>query len=95
VSDPSILLTRNKTGYQFFHSQIRVDRAKDDPIIETTVDAPSREVVEHIGSSRSGGTQVAVMAGATVASSMGAILSGASACPRDLFPHRYGLCPVV
>jgi len=56
-----ILLTRNKTGSQFFNSQIRVDGHKDEPIIETAVDAPSREVVEHIGSSRPGGTRVALM----------------------------------
>jgi L-rhamnose-H+ transport protein len=56
-----ILLTRNKTGYQFFDSQIRVNGPKDEPIIETAVDAPSREVVEHIGSSRQGGTRVALM----------------------------------
>jgi len=45
------LLTRNKTGYQFFNSQIRPNGVKDEPIIETAVDAPSREVVEHAGSS--------------------------------------------
>jgi L-rhamnose-H+ transport protein len=56
-----ILLTRNKTGYQFFDSQIGVNGPKDEPIIETAVDAPSREVVEHIGSSRQGGTRVALM----------------------------------
>ena len=57
-----ILLTRNKTGYQFFNSRIRQDSPKDEPIIETAVDAPSREVVEHIGSSQRGQAQVAVMA---------------------------------
>jgi len=46
-----ILLARNKTGYQFFNSHIRKDKYKDEPIIETALDAPSREVVEHIGSS--------------------------------------------
>ncbi len=56
-----ILLMRNKTGYQFFDSKIRVDGPKDEPIIETAVDAPSREVVEHIGSSHPRETQVAVM----------------------------------
>jgi L-rhamnose-H+ transport protein len=56
-----ILLTRNKTGSQFFNSQIRLDGHKGEPIIETAVDAPSREVVEHIGSSRPGGTRVALM----------------------------------
>ena len=56
-----ILLMRNKTGYQFFDSKIRVDGPKDEPIIETAVDAPSREVVEHIGSSHTRETQVAVM----------------------------------
>jgi len=56
-----ILLRRNKTGYQFFDSRIRVNGPKDEPIIETAVDAPSREVVEHIGSYHAGGTRVAVM----------------------------------
>ncbi len=56
-----ILLMRNKTGYQFFDSKIRVDAPKDEPIIETAVDAPSREVVEHMGSSHPRETQVAVM----------------------------------
>jgi L-rhamnose-H+ transport protein len=46
-----ILLTRNKTGYQFFHSQIRQDGIKNEPIIETAVDAPSREVVKYMDSS--------------------------------------------
>src|SRR5215470_7957588 len=54
-----ILLTRNKTGYQFFNSRIRLDGIKDEPIIETAVDAPSREVVEHIDHRRS--SHVAVM----------------------------------
>jgi len=45
-----ILLRRNKTGYQFFDSTIRPDGIKEEPTIETAVDAPSREVVEHIGS---------------------------------------------
>jgi L-rhamnose-H+ transport protein len=56
-----ILLKRNKTGYQFFDSQIRVDGPKDEPILETAFDAPSREVVEHIGSSHPGGARIAVM----------------------------------
>ena len=56
-----ILLTRNKTGYQFFASQIRKGVPEDEPIIETAVDAPSREVVAHIGSSHREQTQ-----GATV-----------------------------
>src|SRR6476660_1327199 len=56
-----ILLTRNKTGYQFFDSQIRVDGPKDEPIIETAVDAPSREVVEQIGSSHRRQTGTALM----------------------------------
>ena len=47
-----ILLSRNRTGYQYFHARIRPDgeRHKNEAIIETAVDAPSREVVEHIGS---------------------------------------------
>jgi len=57
-----ILLMRNKTGYQFFDSKIRVNGPQDEPIIETAVDAPSREMVEHIGSPHSGQTQAAVLA---------------------------------
>jgi L-rhamnose-H+ transport protein len=55
-----ILLQRNHTGYQFFNAQIRTTRISDEPTIETAVDAPSREVVEHIGSPR--GSAQAVMA---------------------------------
>jgi len=47
-----ILLTRNKTGYQFFNSKIRAEGVKDESIIETAVDAPSREVVQHSSSSQ-------------------------------------------
>jgi L-rhamnose-H+ transport protein len=43
-----ILLRRNRTGHQFFQSQIRENSLKDEPILETAFDAPSREVVEHI-----------------------------------------------
>jgi L-rhamnose-H+ transport protein len=57
-----ILLTRNKTGYQFFHSLVRRDGGEHEPIIETAVDAPSREVVEHIGSSHGAGIQATVLA---------------------------------
>jgi len=63
-----ILLTRNKTGYQFFHARIRKDGPIDEAILETALDAPSREVVNQIGSSHSGGTPVAVMAEANPAS---------------------------
>jgi L-rhamnose-H+ transport protein len=62
-----ILLARNKTGYQFFHSQIRKDGIANEPILETAVDAPSREVVEHIGSSYGGQTATAVIAETTSA----------------------------
>jgi len=44
-----ILLRRNKTGYQFFDARIRAAAPTEEPILETAVDAPSREVVEHIG----------------------------------------------
>jgi L-rhamnose-H+ transport protein len=55
-----ILLARNKTGHQFFHSTIRKDGIQDELIIETAVDAPSREVVEHIDGSHRGQSQVAL-----------------------------------
>src|SRR5690349_21540145 len=54
-----ILLRRNKTGYQFFDAHIRATSPIEEPILETAVDAPSREVVEHIGARSS--TQTAVI----------------------------------
>jgi L-rhamnose-H+ transport protein len=47
-----ILNVRNKTGYQYFTSVSREpnDRGHDETIIETALDAPSREVVEHMPS---------------------------------------------
>jgi L-rhamnose-H+ transport protein len=56
-----ILLKRNKSGYQFFNSEIRRDGLTDEPIIETALDAPSREVVQHIGSSARSSAQAALM----------------------------------
>ena len=56
-----ILLKRNKTGYQFFNSRIRGNDVTEEPILETAVDAPSREVVEHIGSSHPLRTSTAAM----------------------------------
>src|SRR5262249_13256998 len=44
-------LARNQTGHQFFDPRIRKNGLKHEPVLETAVDAPSREVVEHIGSS--------------------------------------------
>jgi len=57
-----VLLTRNKTGYQFFSSRIREDGIRDEPIIETATDAPSRELVEHIHASTTTPSAVAVAA---------------------------------
>jgi L-rhamnose-H+ transport protein len=70
-----ILLKRNRTGYQFFSAQIRKQEIrrqeiKDEPILETAVDAPSREVVEHIGSSKPGYGQTAVIEESLPGSSM-------------------------
>jgi L-rhamnose-H+ transport protein len=51
-----ILNIRNKSGYQYFATTSREPNgnghAEDETIIETALDAPSREVVEHIASSR-------------------------------------------
>ena len=57
-----ILLTRNKTAYQYFTSRIRPSSHKDELTIETAIDAPSREAVEHAGSSRLAQTAVMVEA---------------------------------
>jgi L-rhamnose-H+ transport protein len=46
-----VLLVRNKTGYQYFASRVREPLRRDETIIETALDAPSREVVEYMGSS--------------------------------------------
>ncbi len=46
---------RNKSGYQYFTSDsTRYSANLDQIIIETAIDAPSREVVEHIPSQREG-----------------------------------------
>ncbi len=42
---------RNKTGYQYFSSRSRALNPHEDPVIETAIDAPGREVVEQIPSS--------------------------------------------
>src|SRR6266536_5183699 len=42
-----VLLVRNKTGHQFFKSRPNEQYQHGETIIETAVDAPSREVVEH------------------------------------------------
>src|SRR5438309_4303166 len=49
-----ILNVRNKTGYQYFTSISREPDAQkqDETVIETALDAPSREVVEHMPSQR-------------------------------------------
>jgi len=43
-----ILLFRNNTGHQFFTSRPDAQPAHDEQILETAIDAPGREVVEHI-----------------------------------------------
>jgi L-rhamnose-H+ transport protein len=44
---------RNKTGYQYFTSDTsKYSVVADETIVETAIDAPSREVVEHIPSSK-------------------------------------------
>jgi L-rhamnose-H+ transport protein len=48
-----VLLARNKTGYQFFESRIRNNSVTDEPVLETAVDAPGREVVQNMASLRS------------------------------------------
>ncbi len=64
-----ILLTRNQTGYQFFNSHIRRNPLTDKPIIETALDAPSREVVTHIISSSERQAVAAMVADLPTASS--------------------------
>jgi L-rhamnose-H+ transport protein len=56
-----ILNLRNKTGYQYFSSTSRETNHQEETIIETAVDAPGREVVEHIPAARQGTLAVAVL----------------------------------
>ena len=44
----SVLLVRNKTGHQFLASHSRESGHSEETIIETVLDAPSREVVKYI-----------------------------------------------
>jgi L-rhamnose-H+ transport protein len=57
-----MLLRRNRTGYQFFTPYIRNTGVADEPILETAVDAPSREVVEHRPRKADSTAQTATMA---------------------------------
>ena len=42
---------KNKTGFEYFTSNVEKYKAiTDEPILETAIDAPSREIVEHIPS---------------------------------------------
>ena len=52
----AILNVRNRTGYQYFSSRIRGEPPKreEETIIETALDAPSEEVVEHSARSNPG-----------------------------------------
>jgi len=54
-----VLLRRNKTGYQYFspHSRESQNSVDDETTIETALDAPSREVVEHKPSAAKVGLQ--------------------------------------
>jgi L-rhamnose-H+ transport protein len=56
-----ILNLRNKTGYQYFSSTSRETNHQEETTIETAVDAPGREVVEHIPAARQGTLAVAVL----------------------------------
>jgi len=57
-----LLAVKNKTGYQFFSGSLRAEPPKreNETIIETAVDAPSEEVVEHAPGAHGGdgGTRV-------------------------------------
>jgi L-rhamnose-H+ transport protein len=56
-----ILNLRNKTGYQYFSSTSRESNHPEETTLETAVDAPGREVVEHIPAARQGTQAVAVL----------------------------------
>ncbi len=53
-----ILLSRNHTGHQFFSSRVRASSPEDETVIETALDAPSREIVEQIAGRTQTGVQL-------------------------------------
>lgn len=59
-----ILNVKNKTGFQYFTSNgAKYKATANEPILETAIDAPSREVVEHIPSQlRANATRVPMLA---------------------------------
>jgi L-rhamnose-H+ transport protein len=53
---------RNRSGFQYFNANSdRYQQIADDPVLETAIDAPSREVVQHIPSSSPADSQAAPM----------------------------------
>ncbi len=58
-----ILNIRNKTGYQYLSSTLRVapPKRKDETIIETAIDAPSEEVVENMPNPKGNGEKVPML----------------------------------
>ena len=84
-----ILNVRNKTGYQYFTSISREpdQQDHDEVIIETAVDAPSREVVEHMPSGKLRAQSSVALADAP-ASTKGR--RGASPDAGELFVLRAG-----
>jgi L-rhamnose-H+ transport protein len=59
----ALLNIKNKTGYQYFNSEIRsrVPGREEETIIETAIDAPSEEVVVRSGAQASNGSNRAPM----------------------------------
>jgi L-rhamnose-H+ transport protein len=54
---------RNRTGFQYFSADANKYKAiENEPILETAIDAPSREVVEHIRSAKPDGKNAVPMA---------------------------------
>ncbi len=53
-----ILLSRNHTGHQFFSSRVRASSPEDETVIETALDAPSREIVGQIAGRTQTGVQL-------------------------------------
>jgi L-rhamnose-H+ transport protein len=55
---------KNKTGFQYFSTNAdRYKAIENEPVLETAIDAPSREVVEHIPSSAAAGARSVPMLG--------------------------------
>jgi L-rhamnose-H+ transport protein len=86
-----VLNIRNKTGYQYFSTTSREPggHSQDETILETAIDAPSREVVEHLTSAR------ATLRGEMTVAVQDVAVAGKEARPRVPILANYLFCALA